>query len=54
MPLDGNALAPDQLATIKTWIDEGAHGDPGPVEAAIGTARALGAQIGRTEGAGCS
>ena len=32
MPLDGGALTAEQLATIKAWIDEGAHGDAGPAD----------------------
>ena len=34
MPLDGNALTAEQLATIRTWINEGAHWDAPPVETA--------------------
>ena len=30
MPLDGTTLAPEQIAAIKTWIDQGAHWDAAP------------------------
>src|SRR5215468_8931660 len=34
MPLNGNKLTNEQLATIKKWIDQGAHWDAGVVVAA--------------------
>jgi hypothetical protein len=33
MPLDGNPLSPEQVATIRTWINEGAHWEGAAPEA---------------------
>ncbi|SVB40651.1 uncharacterized protein METZ01_LOCUS193505, partial [marine metagenome] len=34
MPRQGNPLSPDEIEVVRAWIDDGAHWDSGPAEAA--------------------
>ena len=41
MPMSGDPLSDAELAAVRTWIDEGAHWDPGEVTAAADALAAL-------------
>jgi hypothetical protein len=46
MPMEGDALTPEEIASVRKWIDEGAHWDDGVAGAAAGsTAAAFGAAL---------